>query len=222
MKTFTHLASRPELSFGIRTENHNGRRHYVTPEGELYPSITTVLGELSKAAIQEWRKRVGETEANKISGKASRRGTSLHSVCESYIQNEDGYLEGQLPDVFAMFQSIEPILKRINNIHGVELGLYSDHLKLAGRTDLIAEFDGRLSVIDYKSSAKRKKYEHCYNYFAQCTAYAIMYEERTTIPIDQVVIIVAVESDEPQLFIEKRDSWVHRIWEAQKMYRENH
>ena len=121
-----------------------------------------------------------------------------------------------------MFQSIEPILKRINNIHGVELGLYSDHLKLAGRTDLIAEFDGRLSVIDYKSSAKRKKYEHCYNYFAQCTAYAIMYEERTTIPIDQVVIIVAVESDETQLFIEKRDSWVHRIWEAQKMYRENH
>ena len=121
-----------------------------------------------------------------------------------------------------MFQSIEPILQRINNVHGVELGLYSDHLGLAGRTDIIAEFDGRLSVIDYKSSAKTKKYEYCYNYFAQCSAYAIMYEERTNIPIDQVVIIVAVDSDEPQLFIEKRDSWVHRIWEAKKMYRENH
>ena len=219
---FTHLAERPELSFGLQTENINGSRVYTTPEGNKYSSVTTVLGELIKADIQKWRESIGEKEANKITGKASRRGTRLHSICESYIKNEDGYLEGQLPDVLAMFQSIEPILKRINNIHGVELGLYSDHLKLAGRTDLIAEFDGRLSVIDYKSSAKRKKYEHCYNYFAQCTAYAIMYEERTTIPIDQVVIIVAVESDEPQLFIEKRDSWVHRIWEAQKMYRENH
>jgi len=219
---FVHLAERPELSFGLQTENINGGRVYTTPEGNKYSSVTTVLGELIKANIQEWRKSIGEEEANKITGKASRRGTRLHSICESYIKNEDGYLEGQLPDVLAMFQSIEPILKRINNIHGVELGLYSDHLKLAGRTDLIAEFDGRLSVIDYKSSAKRKKYEHCYNYFAQCTAYAIMYEERTKIPIDQVVIIVAVESDEPQVFIEKRDSWVHRIWEAQKMYRENH
>ena len=219
---FVHLAERPELSFGLQTENINGGRVYTTPEGNKYSSVTTVLGELIKANIQEWRKSIGEEEANKITGKASRRGTRLHSICESYIKNEDGYLEGQLPDVLAMFQSIEPILKRINNIHGVELGLYSDHLKLAGRTDLIAEFDGRLSVIDYKSSAKRKKYEHCYNYFAQCTAYAIMYEERTNIPIDQVVIIVAVESEEPQLFIEKRDSWVHRIWEAQKMYRENH
>ena len=219
---FVHLAERPELSFGLQTENINGGRVYTTPEGNKYSSVTTVLGELIKADIQKWRESIGEKEANKITGKASRRGTRLHSICESYIKNEDGYLEGQLPDVLAMFQSIEPILKRINNIHGVELGLYSDHLKLAGRTDLIAEFDGRLSVIDYKSSAKRKKYEHCYNYFAQCTAYAIMYEERTKIPIDQVVIIVAVESDEPQLFIEKRDSWVHRIWEAQKMYRENH
>ena len=78
MKKFVHLANRPELSFGMRTENHNGKRHYVTPEGELYPSITTVLGELSKAAIQAWRERVGEEEANKISGKASRRGTSVH------------------------------------------------------------------------------------------------------------------------------------------------
>ena len=219
---FVHLAERPELSFGLQAEYINGGRVYTTPEGNKYSSVTTVLGELSKAGIQKWRKSIGEEQANKITGKASRRGTRLHSICESYIKNEDGYLEGQLPDVLAMFQSIEPIFKRINNVHGVELGLYSDHLGLAGRTDLIAEFDGRLSVIDYKSSAKTKKYEYCYNYFAQCAAYAIMYEERTNIPIDQVVIIIAVDSDHPQLFIEKRDSWVHRIWEAKKMYRENH
>jgi genome maintenance exonuclease 1 len=221
MKTFTHLAIRPELSFGIRTENHNGRRHYVTPEGELYPSITTVLGELSKAAIQEWRKRVGETEANKISGKASRRGTSLHSVCESYIQNEDGYLDGETPHIVELFKTIEPYFERINNVHGVELALYSDHFGIAGRTDLIAEFDGVLSVIDYKTSNKIKKKEWCENYFAQGAFYGIAYEELTKIPVPQIVIIMAVENEQPQLFVEKRDDWVDKIWEAKKLYELN-
>ena len=149
MKKFIHLANRPELSFGMRTENINGKRNYVTPSGELYPSITTILSEFSKASIQAWRKRVGETEANKISGKASRRGTSVHSVCESYIKNEDGFLDGQTPNIIELFKTIEPFLERIDNVHGVELGLYSDHFGVAGRTDLIAEFDGKLSVIDY-------------------------------------------------------------------------
>jgi genome maintenance exonuclease 1 len=221
MKTFTHLATRPELSFGIRTENHNGRRHYVTPEGELYPSITTVLGELSKAAIQEWRKRVGETEANKISGKASRRGTSLHSVCESYIQNEDGYLDGETPHIVELFKTIEPYFERINNVHGVELALYSDHFGIAGRTDLIAEFDGMLSIIDYKTSNRFKKKEWCESYFAQGAFYGVAYEELTKIPVPQVVIIIAVENEPAQLFVEKRDDWIDKIWEAKKLYELN-
>jgi|TARA_Y100000034_G_scaffold136896_1_gene216794 genome maintenance exonuclease 1 len=218
MKKFIHLANRPELSFGMRTENINGKRNYVTPSGELYPSITTVLGELSKAAIQKWRKRVGETEANKISGKASRRGTSLHSVCESYIKNEDGYLTGEMPHITELFQTIEPTLQKIDNIHGVELALYSNHFEIAGRTDLIAEFDGTLSAIDYKTSNKIKKKEWCENYFAQGSFYAIAYEELTRIPVPQVVIIIAVENEQPQLFVEKRDDWVHKIWEAKKLY----
>ena len=156
MKNFIHLANRPELSFGMRTENINGKRNYVTPSGELYPSITTVLGELSKAAIQAWRKRVGETEANKISGKASRRGTSVHSGCESYIKNEEEFLDGETPHIVELFKTIEPILERVDNIQGVELALYSDHFGIAGRTDCIAEFDGVLSVIDYKTSNKIK------------------------------------------------------------------
>ena len=176
MKNFIHLANRPELSFGMRTENINGKRNYVTPEGELYPSITTILGEFSKASIQAWRKRVGETEANKISGKASRRGTSVHSVCESYIKNEDGYLDGQTPNIVELFKTIDPFLERIDNVHGVELGLYSDHFGVAGRTDLIAEFDGKLAVIDYKTSNKIKKKEWCESYFAQCAFYAVAYE----------------------------------------------
>ena len=221
MKKFIHLANRPELSFGMRTENINGKRNYVTPSGELYPSITTILSEFSKASIQAWRKRVGEIEANKISGKASRRGTSVHSVCESYIKNEDGYFDGQTPNIIELFKTIEPFLERIDNVHGVELGLYSDHFGVAGRTDLIAEFDGVLSVIDYKTSNKIKKKEWCESYFAQGSFYASAYEELTGISVPQVVIIIAVENEQPQLFVEKRDDWVDKIWEAKKLYELN-
>jgi len=221
MKNFIHLTNRPELSFGMRTENINGKRHYATPEGELYPSITTILSEFNKAAIQKWRKRVGETEANKISGKASRRGTNLHSVCESYIQNEDGFLDEQTPNITELFKTIEPFLERIDNVHGVELALYSDHFGVAGRTDLIAEFDGKLSVIDYKTSNRTKKKDWCESYFAQCAFYAIAYEELTKIPVPQVVVIIAVDNEQPQLFVEKRDDWVDKIWEAKKLYELN-
>ena len=221
MKEFIHLANRPELSFGMRTENINGKRNYVTPSGELYPSITTVLGELSKAAIQAWRKRVGEEEANKISGKASRRGTSVHSVCESYIKNEEEFLDGETPHIVELFKTIEPFFERINNVHGVELALYSDHFGIAGRTDLIAEFDGTLSIIDYKTSNRTKKKEWCEGYFAQGAFYGVAYEELTKIPVPQVVIIMAVENETPQLFVEKRDDWIDKIWEAKKLYELN-
>ena len=221
MKNFIHLANRPELSFGMRTENINGKRNYVTPSGELYPSITTILGEFSKASIQAWRKRVGETEANKISGKASRRGTSVHSVCEAYIKNEDGYLDGQTPNIVELFKNIEPFLERIDNVHGVELALYSDHFGVAGRTDLIAEFDGKLSIIDYKTSSKPKKKEWCESYFAQGAFYGVAYEELTKIPVSQVVIIMSVDNEQPQLFVEQRDDWIHKIWEAKKLYELN-
>ena len=221
MKNFIYLANRPELSFGMNTENYNGKRHYVTPEGKLYPSITTVLGELSKAAIQAWGERVGEEEANKISGKASRRGTSVHSVCESYIKNEEGFLDTKTYNIIELFKTIEPFFERINNVNGVELALYSDHFGIAGRTDLIAEFDGTLSIIDYKTSNKTKKKEWCESYFAQGAFYGVAYEELTNIPVPQVVIIMAVDNEAPQLFVEKRDDWIDKIWEAKKLYQLN-
>ena len=220
-KTFTHLATRPELSFGMRSETINGKRTYVTPDDNIYPSITTVLGQLSKADIQKWRERVGETEANKISGKASRRGTRVHSVCESYIQNKEEYLNGETPHIVELFKTIEPFFERVDNVHGVELALYSEHFGIAGRTDCIAEFDGVLSIIDYKTSNKIKKKEWCEKFFAQGAFYGIAYEELTSIPVPQVVIIIAVENEQPQLFVEKRDDWTHLIWEAKELYELN-
>ena len=205
MKTFNHVGN--DLK-DLKTENIEGKRYYVTPKGNKYVSITSLLGNLSKQSIIEWRRRVGEAEANKISRQASSRGTRVHNICESYIQNQVGILEGELPDAIDMFNSIVPFLDRIDNVHVVEGALYSDELGLAGRTDLIAEFDGNLSVIDYKTSRKPKNWEMCHAYFMQGAFYAHAYEELTGTPLNNIIIIMAVENDKPLLFRETRDRWL--------------
>ena len=215
MKNFNHVGS--ELQ-DLRTENINGKRHYVTPDGNKYISITSLLSNLSKADIQKWRERVGEAEANKISTKASRQGTGVHNICESYIKNEYGYLDGRMPNEIDMFSSIQPLLDRIDNIHVVEGAVYSDELQLAGRTDLIAEFDGNLSVIDYKTSRKIKNWEMCHSYFMQGAFYAYAYEERTGIPVHNIVIIMAVENEEPLLFRETKNRWIPPLNQVRHKY----
>ena len=215
MQNFNHVGS--ELQ-DLQTENINGKRHYVTPDGNQYISITSLLSNLSKAGIQKWRERVGEAEANKISTKASRQGTGVHNICESYIKNEYGFLDGRMPNEIDMFSSIQSLLDRINNIHCVEGALYSDELELAGRTDLIAEFDDELAVIDYKTSRKKKTWEMCHAYFMQGTFYATAYEERTGIPINNIVIIMAVETENPSLFRETKDRWIEPLNEVRHKY----
>ena len=208
MKNFNHVGS--ELQ-DLKTENIEGKRHYVTPNGDKYISVTTLLSNLSKAGIQKWRNRVGAEEANRISTKASRQGTGVHSICESYIKNEYGYLDGRMPHLAEMFSSIQPLLDRIDNVHCVEGALYSDELRIAGRTDLIAEFDGSLAVIDYKTSRKIKTWDMCHAYFMQGAFYAHAYEERTGIPINNITIIMAVENEKPLLFRETKDRWMEPL-----------
>ena len=216
MKNFNHVGS--NLDCELKTETVDGKRIYETPNGDKYISITSLLSNLSKASIQKWRERVGEDEARKITTQASRRGTSVHNICEAYIKNEYGHLDGSMPNEVDLFSSIQPLLNRIDNIHVVEGSMWSDHLKLAGRTDLIGEFDNRLSVIDYKTSSKKKTWEMCNQYFMQGTFYAIAYEERTGIPVDTIVIIMAVENEQPLLFIEKRDRWIEPLKEIITKY----
>ena len=196
-------------------------RKYYTETGAAYPSVTTVLGVLSRDSIKAWRKRVGNEEANKISGQAATRGTKIHLLCEKVLDNEEiDTSKLSLLDL-EIWNEFKPLLNRIDNIHAQEIALYSDHLRLAGRVDCIAEFDGKLSIIDFKTSKKPKKKEWIENYFAQAAAYAIMYEERTGIPINRSVIMIAVEGDDPQIFIERRDNFVplllkaRDIWEAE-------
>ena len=215
MKNFNHVGnSLQELT----TENIEGKRHYVLPNGDKCISITTLLSELSREGISRWRAKVGAEEANRISRQASSRGTRVHNIAESYIKNQEDHLEGVLPDAVEMFQSITPLIDRIDNVHCVEGALYSDELKLAGRTDLIAEFDGALSAIDYKTSKRIKIWDHCHSYFMQGAFYAHAYEERTGIPVNDIVIIMAVENEEPVLFRETKDRWINPLREVITKY----
>lgn len=191
----------------LETETIDGKRHYVTPGGK-YPSITTVLSVLSREGIAAWRKKVGDKEANRISTQAARRGTNVHQMCEDYLNNE--LVEKDfLPHERILFNPIKKALdKSIGAVYAQEAPLYSDFLGVAGRVDCVAEWDGRLSIIDFKTSRKLKKKEWIQSYFQQATAYCIMWEERTGIPIDKIVIVITVDDeDEPQVFVEKRDNW---------------
>ena len=201
----------------LQTENIDGRRFYKTPNGN-YQSITTLLSNLSKDGISAWRKRVGEAEANRISTKASRQGTDVHALCEKYIKNEEGFLTESMPHLVEMFESIIPLLDRVDNVHVTEGAMYSDELQLAGRTDLIAEFDGQLAIIDYKTSRRIKTWEMCASYFMQGAFYAHAYEERTGIPINNIVIIMAVENEEPLLFRETKERWLNPLQEVITKY----
>ena len=211
---FKHIGC--DIDYDLETETINGKRFYKTPEGLLYPSVTTITSQHGKDKIIEWRKRVGEEEANRISTKASNRGTKVHKICENYLNNEEDYartnpahIHKTMPDTIAMFKSLQPLLdEHVNNIHALEIPLYSHHLKVAGRVDCIAEYDGKLSIIDFKTSNKLKDESWIKGYFMQCSAYAVMYEERTGIPVSQIVIMIAVESEHPQVFIKKRNDYI--------------
>ena len=204
---FKHIGC--DIDYDLETETVNGKRFYKTPEGLLYPSVTTITSQHGKDKILEWRKRVGEAEANRISTQASSRGTRVHKICENYLNNEEDYARKTMPDSVAMFKSIQPLLDEyVNNIHALEVPLYSHHLRVAGRVDCIAEYEGKLSVIDFKTSSKLKEESWIKGYFMQCSAYAVMYEERTGIPVSQIVIMIAVDSEHPQVFIKKRNDYI--------------
>lgn len=211
---FTHIPHEfPKLK---RTTSPDGTRVYETPSGRAYPSVTTVSGLLKKKAILEWRKRVGEKEANEISKKAANRGTRIHTLCEKYLSNDEitsGYFDQD------MWSSIKPELNRIDNIHALEQALYSDHLEVAGTVDCVAEYEGKLSIIDFKTSKKLKERNDIHDYFIQCSAYAVAFEEMTKIPVPRIVIIMAVEDNEPLIFKEKRDDWIGAFKDLREEYR---
>ena len=194
----------------IKATTTDGVRLYETPEGNKYPSITTVLSVRNKKGLFEWRKRVGEDVANYVARKAANRGTAVHHMCEDYLNNdfdEEKHKKKFLP--YVLFNQLrDSLLRKVNNIYSQEAGLYSDKYKVAGRVDCIAEYDGELSIIDFKTSSKERSDEWNESYYIQASAYAEMFEERTGIAINQVVILVVTEDGVVQEFVKNKTEYL--------------
>lgn len=222
MKTFKYLSNMPEMK-SLAVEEIGGKRHYVSPNGIKLPSMTTVLGHFKKAQIIEWRNRVGSKTADEISNRAAVRGTKFHSLLEGYLKNEQNIFEDVMPDMRQAFSDIRSTVDKIDNIHYIEAPLYSEVLGVAGRTDVIAEFDQVPSIIDFKTSRREKREEWIENYFEQGTGYSLMYEELTGIQINQVVIIISVDGlEQPQVFVKDRIDYVDSLITKIEAYKKEH
>ena len=202
----------PELS----TKNLNRKRFYQTPDGKLYPSITTVLQKRKMAGLMEWRKNVGDDVANYIARTAAHRGTKVHHMCEDFLNNnfdEETHKKNFLP--YVLFGQMKPVLmQKVNNILAQECGLYTDKYRVAGRVDCIAEYNGVKSIIDFKTSRKERNDEWNESYYIQASAYAEMFEERTGIEINQIVILVVTEDGVVQEFVKDKGEYIPMLVEA--------
>jgi len=201
------------------SETKESGRTYNSPKGDKFPSITTVLSVLSEDALKEWRKRIGYEKAMKISRQAAWRGTQTHNALEMHVRNVEPTIDNPLIE-FLYKQVVYTLEDRLSEVNGIEKALYSEYLGVAGRVDLVGVFDGKRSIIDFKTSAKPKSKQYIENYFMQEAFYAIAWEERTKQPISQLVTIVANEqTPTPQIFIEKRDDWVNPLMSAIETWR---
>ena len=204
---FNHVIMEMSLE-DICARNVGGKRVYEVGD-QRYPSISTICSFRNRKSIAEWRARVGAEEANKISKRATTAGTTVHSMIEDYLNNElelEKYDGKHLAKI--LFTQAKPMLARINNIHFQEAPLYSHEFAIAGRVDCIAEFDGKLSIIDFKTSSKEKKEEWIEGYLVQETGYAKMYDERAGIKVEQIVTLITCQTGDTQVFIKNPDDYV--------------
>jgi genome maintenance exonuclease 1 len=200
MKKFNYDLFEPKT---LRRINEDGQRLYVTETGDKYPSVTTALGKIGKKKIHQWRKRVGQETANKISTQASRAGTAVHNLAEDYLQGDLNEKEAN-PIALNTFRTIQPYLdNHVDLIHGIELQMYSDQLRTAGTADLICEYNGKKTMLDFKTSKRWKKKEEITTYFMQGAAYSQMVKEHYDVNIEKIVILMAVDQGEGVLVFEE-------------------
>ena len=193
----------------LKTKTVDKQRFYITPEGNEYPSITTVLSPRNKEGLMKWRKKVGNDVATHIANKAAVRGSKVHKMCEDYLNGLD--MEKHKKDFlpYCLFNELKnQTFDNINGVIGQELVLYSDKYKIAGRTDLIANYKGELSIVDFKTSTNERKDSYNENYYIQTSAYAEMFEELTGQPINQIVILVVTEDGIVQEFIKDKQEYI--------------
>ena len=197
----------------------NGRRLYVTPDGNKYPSVTTVLSAMEdKTWLAEWKARVGEEKANEITKTATTRGTSMHSLIESRFRGEPVDREAK---GYSLYKKLRIFIDNIDPF-GLEVPLWSDRLKLAGRTDCVGMYRGKLSIIDYKTASREKSAEHILGYFHQSALYAAMLLERLEIPAKQIVILISVNDGFPQEFIRPTSQYLTEAVSIVNRYHQTH
>ena len=189
----------------------DGHRFYEI-NGTNYPSITTVLGIQKTKELQKWRDSIGNDVANWEMGRAARRGKATHTLVEQYLKGETPSERSVLP--LGLFRLLKPYVDQINNIHCLETIMYSKKLTVAGQVDCIAEYNGKLSVIDFKTANKERQESWIENYFLQTTAYSIMYEELYGTKIEQLVILIAGEDGTMVPFIKERKPYEEKLGKA--------
>jgi len=217
-KIFTHnWVDLPKLK-QINTDD--GRR-YAVSEKIKYPSITTVLSKTKDLThLKEWRKRVGEEHANKVTAAATTRGTSMHKLCENYLLNEAlddlGSTSGEL-----LFRGIRPFLDRISNVRALESGLFSHKLHVAGTVDCVADYDGELTIIDFKTSKSVKRESYVHDYFMQGCFYFTSFYELTGMLPKQILVLISVQDGSVQeFFVKGKDIiyWTEQLRERINQY----
>ena len=195
---FTHCNYLGDIE--LNKKETPGCRLYQVPNGDWVPSITSVTSFYNRQIFTKWRERVGEEEANRITKKATTRGTDFHEAAQAYLMNLQLNWDDFLPATQFMFHHAKPYLDKINNIHAIERTLYSEYLGLAGRVDCIAEYEGELAVIDFKTSTKIKPEKWIENYFVQEMFYASAYYELTGIPIKKLITLMVTPGGEVKVF----------------------
>lgn len=217
--TFNHIKSTFKWP-KVKRKNINGVRHYIDADENIYHSVTKVTGSIPNQGLEAWKEKVGEDVANHVMIKAGLYGTRLHTICEDYLNNMENIVCKDLLSR-AHFDNIKPLLEPINNIHGLEVQMFSKRMGLAGTVDCVADYDGKLSVIDFKTSSKKKPEEWIEGYFLQATAYALMWEENTGQQIDQIVILMSGEDITQTVFIKDKAQYTDRLFEVIEAFKSN-
>jgi len=201
----------------IRSCETDMGRFYCSPRipNYWYPSVTTVTGFAKSQFFAEWRKNPDNA---RLSKHAANRGNELHAMIESYLNNNADYNKNKSLLTVYMFQQMQEELHKINNIHMQESPMWSDTLRLAGRVDCIAEYDGVLSVIDFKGSSKQKREEWITNYFEQTGCYSLMYQEMTGIEVNQIVVLISCEDGTVQTFKKNPKAYFKSLNQTIKNY----
>ena len=218
-KTFNHI---PWIFKQAVLDTKNHQHHYTTPEGIRYPSITTLLGKTrpteNAKGIKAWRDRMGQEVSQFIFNELGIIGTEAHKLNENYLNNIHTGDDYRLLS-HAHHNNFKPHLDRMDNVHGIEVQLYSDKLKVAGTSDCIAEYDGVLSVIDYKTKRSKQEVGYMLDPFIQTTAYSLMWEELTGNKVEQLIILASSEKNTMQKFVGKRDDYINKLNERITQYK---